>query len=276
MQRWASKATEQGASASNSNANEDIEGSLDKESDSSIIIDTSIVSGGSSENIGGASAYESDQSHQEPVIEENNDNDVNCVYYPGHSSDSDSNDSDFDPTEIVDQLLYDGTDMTVCHAVSSLMDLYVEQKLTKVTLERISNLLHRVLPTPNNMPKTLYQLFKFVEEKAFKPKVIKHYYCKKCILYNETCSILRICPSCGSTEGTAAFYELDIIEQIKNLFEHRNLASKLQPFAPRDENLISDIKDGSEYIRINSYGRQEYDNINSEYRWSRTSEKRKK
>lgn len=43
------------------------------------------------------------------------------------------------------------------------------------------------------------------------------------------------------------------------MFEIRNLANKLH-IAPHDNNLISDITDGTEYIRVNSRdNRQQYD-----------------
>ena len=50
---------------------------------------------------------------------------------------------------------------------------------------------------------------------------------------------------------TKHFFEFDIRNKIKHLFEERNLAEILN-VKPHDPNIINDVTDGSEYIRVNS------------------------
>jgi len=93
--------------------------------------------------------------------------------------------------------------------------------------------------------------------------VIKHFYCKKCILYKDVDTASEVCKSCSINENSFFFFEIDIMEQIKCLFEYRNLASILKKFEKSSLNsrsAISDITDGAEYKRVNSrQNRGEYD-----------------
>lgn len=54
------------------------------------------------------------------------------------------------------------------------------------------------------------------------------------------------------------FYEFDIHDQIKFMFEHRNLAEILQVVNFEENNVIDDLTKGSEYIRVNK-NRKPYD-----------------
>lgn len=160
------------------------------------------------------------------------------------------------------EILYEGSEISVLKSVSHLMDLYVREKITKVTLKCILETLQLLLPNPNNMPKTIYQLFQFVKKRAPLCATVKHYYCDKCLLYcgteektgKNTKIIRKTCVACFNTKIISFFYELDIEDQIRYLFEHNNLAEKLKPFDPHrnNKNVIEDLTDGSEYIRLNT------------------------
>lgn len=70
-----------------------------------------------------------------------------------------------------------------------------------------------------------------------------------------------LCAACNSDDGNVTFYELNIIDQIRHLFEQKNLANILDRAHSRNkdtEYIISDITDGSEYKRVNS-DRGQYD-----------------
>lgn len=162
--------------------------------------------------------------------------------------------------EIMNEMLYDGSDITTGESILHLFNLYIQHKLTKASLQSILQLLQQILSKHNNMPKAIHDLFQLVIRCRPQCTVIKHYYCKKCLFYNGSYDVTENCASCSPTQGMSIFYELDIIDQIKSLFEHRNLAEKLRPFKHRNDNIISDITNGSEYIRVNSHkDRQAYD-----------------
>lgn len=161
--------------------------------------------------------------------------------------------------QLSNDLLYDNSEITVIKSVLTLMNLYLQHKLTKAALNAILKMLQLFLPKPNKLPTTQFRLFQYIENVAPSCNIIKHYYCKECLFYNGTNSIMEVCKSCTSANGTSHFYELDIQDQIKHMFENRDLGNKLCIAAHKD-NLISDIIDGSEYIRVNSRnGRNEYD-----------------
>lgn len=160
------------------------------------------------------------------------------------------------------EMLYEGSDISDVKSVSHLMDLYIQEKIRKATLKCILETLQLLLPNSNNMPKTIYQLFKFVKKRAPLCGTVKHYYCDKCLLYwsrKETQQeknaklIRKTCFACYNTKITSCFYEFDIEDQIRYLFEHKNLAEDLKPFdSHRNENVTEDLTDGSEYIRANT------------------------
>lgn len=161
--------------------------------------------------------------------------------------------------QITDQLLYEKGEITVSQSILTIMHLYIHNKLTKTALKATLKALQLLLPKPNNMPKTVFTLFQFVRNLVCTCTIIKHYYCRRCLFYNDTNSFMAVCPSCSSIEGTWYFYEFDVRDQIRYMFEIRNLADKLH-IAPHDNNLIYDITDGTEYIRVNSRDdRQRYD-----------------
>lgn len=140
------------------------------------------------------------------------------------------------------------------------MDMYVNEKLTETTLGSILRLLSKVLPKPNRMPKTLYTFFQFVEKKVPQISTFEHRFCKNCRSYRQTDCLEDVCESCKTLSDTGRFFELDISSQIQFLFEYRKLAEILIPFQIRKDKIISDVKDGHEYIRVNSRtGRGPYD-----------------
>lgn len=176
-----------------------------------------------------------------------------------NSDDSDDNIEDnIGNREIIDKLLYKKSEITVSQSILSIMELYIHNKLTKAALQAILKALQLLLPKPNAMPKTEFKLFQFVRNVAGTCPVIKHFYCRQCLFYKGTDHSVAVCSSCSSIESWH-FYEFDLRDQIRYLFEIRNLADKLQ-VTPHDNNLISDITDGTEYIRVNSRdNRQQYD-----------------
>jgi len=94
--------------------------------------------------------------------------------------------------------------------------------MTKSNLEDMLIVTNNMLPHPNSMPKTLYKLFSHIKNIVPSCTVIKHFYCKKCILYKGVDTASEVCKSCSINENSF-FFKIDIMEQIKCLFEYRNL-----------------------------------------------------
>ncbi|XP_074098920.1 uncharacterized protein LOC141527394 [Cotesia typhae] len=187
-----------------------------------------------------------DSDHEENIENDTNDND---------------NDSNKEVNRQTFEMLYDGSDINVPKVVSYLMDLYIEKKLTKQSLQQILETLQHLLPKPNYMPATVHNLFKFVKDRAPLTKTIKHFYCNRCLKYYGPLDIgkdidlgeSKNCKICLDGKVMSYFYEYDVEDAIKFLFEHRNLAKKLKQFNRNRKNrIIEDIVDGTEYIRVNS------------------------
>lgn len=177
------------------------------------------------------------------------------------SSDSDNITQNYSNTdedtgiELREQLMvYEDSRQTTDEAVLSFLQLYVKHKLIKNALKDALKTVCNMLPVYNNMPTTIFKLFKYITDLAPPCAVIKHYYCKSCqICYDdETEHLIQKCRTCPLSDGnTGVFYELNVVDQIKYMFEHRNLYRIVQHHKPRNSNVITDITDGSEYLRVN-------------------------
>ncbi|XP_057318058.1 uncharacterized protein LOC130663030 isoform X2 [Microplitis mediator] len=138
------------------------------------------------------------------------------------------------------------------------MTFYIKHRLSRAALKDLLTLFQHFLPE-NNLPKTEFQLLQVVNELIPPCDIQKFFYCKECLCYYVLNPKLKVCSSCLSEKGTNFFIELDVIDQIKFLFEKRNLAEKLH-VTPFKENTIQDITDGSEYRRVNARNnRQQFD-----------------
>ena len=108
------------------------------------------------------SEHESDTS-----TEENHNNvDENPDFYPNTNVDN--------IRHHVDLFLHQNSDLNFTEIVIRLINLFWKHKLTKTALNDILQLSRDLLPKPNNIPKTVYQLFNVVGEAPSGP-AIKHY-----------------------------------------------------------------------------------------------------
>lgn len=160
---------------------------------------------------------------------------------------------------VTENMLHENNQVTVDQKVLAIMDFYIQHKLTKSALSDLLKLLQIFQPQSTEIPKSVFQLLQFISKSAPTCSFIKHFYCKACLFYRNIESAMEICPACSITKEMSFYFELDVIDQIKFLFENRNLADKLHVRPPKN-NCISDITDGSEYIRVNSRkNRGQYD-----------------
>ena len=68
-------------------------------------------------------------------------------------------DSDDTDSFIGNVHVYNGSELTVNDGVLLLMDLFLENKLTKKGVGKILTSVHKLLPKSNNMPKSKHELF---------------------------------------------------------------------------------------------------------------------
>lgn len=144
--------------------------------------------------------------------------------------------------------LYKNSTISMNDAVIKIMDLWIDQKLSKTYLEKHLEMMQEILPKGNSLPKTKYKLFKYIKSQVPTVPIINHYFCEDCLIYLST--NYQCCSQCGGA-NISHFYELDFMEQIKQLFEKQNLSKKLQ-LVPENEEFIQDLTDGCEYKRVNN------------------------
>lgn len=141
--------------------------------------------------------------------------------------------------------------------VLDLLNLHIKHNITKAALKDILKMQLKFLPDDNEMPKSLFKLFQYAKNIAPPCKVIRNYYCKKCLV-NVDLEVLgkkqvKKCSLCKTDQASdiGFFHEFDVSDQIKFLFEKNNLAEKLK-LTRSSTGSISDITDGTEYIRVNT------------------------
>lgn len=175
-------------------------------------------------------------------------------------SDSDSSDDELlSPVNTVSsRTLCSNSCMTVDTAVLNFVHIYITNNKTNGCLKDDLRFLTSALPKQNEMPKTVFKLFEYVKQQAPPCKIITHYCCKICQFYYGTRKEV-LCKACNSDRGYISFFEIDIIDQIRYLFECKHLADVLDKARRNiDINVITDITDGSEYKRVNT-NRKQYD-----------------
>lgn len=167
-------------------------------------------------------------------------------------SENEQNDSDDSDSGVkISPDVYNDCPINVDEGVLNLMNLFVKHKLEKVQLVGVLNSVLKFLPKHNNMPKTQYSLFKYVEDLCPLSKEKAHYYCSICHFY-----LGEVEMKCTLCNGEChKFYQLSLSEQIRNLFEIHGLADLIDKHSERqqesgvDANVLTDLCDGSEFKR---------------------------
>lgn len=151
--------------------------------------------------------------------------------------------------------LVDGSPISCDEAILRVLKLYVSERWTKTSLDKIIKLIKDLLPAPNSFPKSSVMMFQRLKEVAPFQSDIEHPYCAKCQLYKD--NVLQDCV-CGCCD-TNIFYEYPIGPQLQYFFEHRNLASVIDEYKQnrvQTDGAISDIVDSREYLRLSTNSNQ--------------------
>lgn len=145
-------------------------------------------------------------------------------------NEQDSDDSD---SESVSPKVYEGCPLTVEEGVLTMMDMFVKHKMDKVQVGGVLKSFLKFLPKINNMPKTQYSLFKYVEDLCpLSPEKV-HYYCSFCLFYIG--EVPSNCPLCN--KECHKFFQLSLSEQVRNMFENHGLAELIDKYAKEREEL---------------------------------------
>lgn len=131
-----------------------------------------------------------------------------------------------------DELLYQGADITVGETVLDILEIYIQNKLSKKALDHVLKKMYKFLPKPNKLPKSKYLFLKLLGNLLPKDCELsrKHRICESCsyLLGNwSDTSKLTACTNCQSNKINGAFYEFKLDAVLKSLFETRNLAELL-------------------------------------------------
>lgn len=152
--------------------------------------------------------------------------------------------------------LHRNTDMTVGECVYIIIDYYIKNSLTKKALTELLTLLNTFLPKPNNLPKTKYFLFKFLDSVLPDSENVikKHRICENCSEYLGDWSIqppIINCQNCSSTKVRGLFVEYNLELALKDAFEFRNLKTLIDDFSvTNNENVVSDITSSVRYKEL--------------------------
>ena len=83
----------------------------------------------------------------------------------GSSEPCSGNKDDYDSDSFIGNVkVCNGIELTVNEGVLVLVDLFLENKLTKKTIGKIATSVQKFLPPNNYMPKSKHQLFKYVKD----------------------------------------------------------------------------------------------------------------
>lgn len=148
-------------------------------------------------------------------------------------SENESDDAAIEP-------LYKNCPCSVDEAVADMVELYVNHKWTKKSLSDLLTRQQKFLPPNNKMPKTLFKLFGHLQKFAPASTVIRNYYCKQCLSYNSIDPRITECSSCkAKKQSISFFFEIDLRDQLKYMFEHRNLSGQPLRFNQRNNGEIT-------------------------------------
>lgn len=104
-----------------------------------------------------------------------------------------------------ENVLFNNSAQTINETVYNLINLYMKHRMTKSNLRDMLVVINNMLPQPNLMPKTVHKLFYYVQNIVPSYTVIKHFYCKKCILYKGVDTVSEVCKSCLVNENSFFF-----------------------------------------------------------------------
>ena len=159
---------------------------------------------GGDSTVGRGSSWESNaSSYSDSVYDylEQADNEPPYVYVSEGSENEDNLSDDSvggSSTETMNMLYHDAS-QTKEEGVLSLIDLYVNERWSKNSLEETLAVVRAMLPADNLLPPSLHLLFKYIKSFGNPISEVKHYNCCKCQISKENKN--DFCEKCSTNEG---------------------------------------------------------------------------
>lgn len=151
-----------------------------------------------------------------------------------------------------DVKIHEYNDLSVNEGIVKIMDLYIQNKLSKAGLERSIETVCSLLPEDHNLPTSSHLILEYIESLAPQVPGTIHYYCDSCLFYHGTDKV-GDCTICGAGSTFGQFFNFSVAALIKFFFENRNLASILDSETTNnsDQTGLKHLKDGSVYKDLN-------------------------
>lgn len=149
--------------------------------------------------------------------------------------------------------------LSVNEGIQHIMNLYLQNKLSKAGLGRALKTICALMPEDHNLPQTSFEVLNYIESLAPPVSASRHYYCRECLYYHGS-EIVGNCEICRVETEFDFFFNFDIAELIQFFFESRNLASIMDGADVRGDNLFEyrTLRDGSVFKSLNR-NRNKYD-----------------
>ncbi|KAK3921082.1 Baculoviral IAP repeat-containing protein 1a [Frankliniella fusca] len=157
--------------------------------------------------------------------------------------------------------VHDYCELSVNEGILNVMDLYIQNNMSKADVQREVKSLCQFLPENHSMPISAHNIFKYILSLSPPMNSKLHYYCSECLFYYGI-EDEKLCEVCGVESESGHFFEFDLSVITKYLFECRDLASVIdkqhQRNSQEDPTGYKDVKDGSAYKSLN-VDRNKYD-----------------
>ena len=173
---------------------------------------------------------------------------------------NEENNGDEEGTNNGNQLIFEGSDVTVGQVVTMIYSYALRHSITKLALQDLLKLIAMVLG-PNNLPSTIHMLSKYV--KSSNQQVLMHFYCSTCCLYiggvtedntYVTCQSCHVEHKRYDLVKAGTFFIVNSMKcQLENLFQDSNIQDELAYKFTREKiNLdnVEDICDGRLYKAV--------------------------
>lgn len=110
--------------------------------------------------------------------------------------------------------LYEDSDIRANQALLDILKVYIEERWTKASLDKSIKLCKRMLPQPNALPSSAWTALNKLQKLTGTYSSTLHRFCVQCKGF----------VTCGCTDSVTSFYSFSLEDQIKHMFEQRNLA----------------------------------------------------
>lgn len=113
--------------------------------------------------------------------------------------------------------IHSSSHLSVNKGILQIMDLFIQNKLSKGGLERALKTICALMPEDHNLPGTAFEVLSYIESLAPPVSATIHYYCTDCLYYHGT-QIVGNSEICRVKTKFDFFFNFDISELIQFFF----------------------------------------------------------